>query len=423
MNVKYQWYWLDNNTWVPYAQNQSDMFESEHSKGSKSIKVDKDRFIDLSLKHSDIVSNFTSVTDPDLIGIQRRYDDHMKRRAVKRSKLQSDFFKSKLFIFYSTSEKKKTKEITDAIKLFGGTVTDQFSKKVDYCIVKPKDLKDSFVEFNQVIAKVENLGIIPVESTFIDTCVSSSKVVDHTTFVVKQKLPPVVTQPTPVSTVAAVPTATTSTTTSTTAIIGDSSFLVQGSEWTGVCSGDGDHFPFKMSIDSVVGDQVNGVVSWFTLNDSKTKFKGTIKSDHTFDFQEYEVIQGKDDVEVPNDYTSLVSGETITGKVGDSTFKIKLTKSPPVSIVKPDSTWKGTSTQLENFKLTVSKRSGDQIDGTLLWPDFDNALATFSGQITTDRISVSTYKEGQVFGPEITAPFDIIFNQDGTKASIIISSS
>lgn len=58
--------------------------ETEYKKGAKSVKVDKERYIDLSLTYDQIVKNFTNITDKTLVGMQRRYDDPTKRRAVKR---------------------------------------------------------------------------------------------------------------------------------------------------------------------------------------------------------------------------------------------------------------------------------------------------------------------------------------------------
>ncbi|KAN0018243.1 hypothetical protein ACTFIU_010857 [Dictyostelium citrinum] len=348
----------------------------------------------------------------------------MKRRAVKRTKANTttSFFDDLQFAFYSnTSQKTKTNEIKGVIKMCGGKTVDTMSKKTDYLILKPSDFKDDIKTFNDIISKAEGLKIVCVESTWIDSCIKSKKLVDHTAFLVSQKTAPVVATPTNTNT-----TATTTTTTSpksksksnatstTNNLIINSGFLIKGSEWAGVCSGDDDHYPLVMTVDEVVGDEISGVITWINLGYAKTKYKGkVVSSNGEFNFQEYEIISGEDDVEVPNDYKSTVYGDQIIGKVGDSTFKLKLTKSPPVTNIQPDSQWKGTSTSIENFKLDVVKRDGENITGTITWgPNYDEAVSTFTGKITSTCIEVSDYKEGKKLGPEeLSHPFKLIPSQ------------
>ena len=56
-----------------------------YQKGTKKIKVDKERFVDVSLSFKDICTNFNFklTKDDNVIGLQRRYDDESKRRAVQ----------------------------------------------------------------------------------------------------------------------------------------------------------------------------------------------------------------------------------------------------------------------------------------------------------------------------------------------------
>ncbi|KAN0044724.1 hypothetical protein ACTA71_006243 [Dictyostelium dimigraforme] len=426
----YIWYYLDGDAWKPYSSSLLDGFEKIYNSslklpGNIKIKVDNERYIEI-MPLKDILSNFTnSINDPDLVGIQRRYDDSMKRRAVKRTKANTttSFFEDLQFAFYSnTSQKTKTDEIKGVIKMCGGKPVDTMTKKTDYLILKPSDLKDDIKTFNDIISKAEGLNVICVESTWIDSCIKSKKLVDHSAFLVSKKTAPV----------AATPTTTTTTTTAsnttitlpkskskantgiTNNLVVNSGFLIKGSEWAGVCSGDDDHYPLVMTVDDVVDDEVSGVITWINLGYAKTKYKGkVVATNGEFKFQEYEVINGEDEVEVPNDYTSIVYGDQIIGKVGDSTFKLKLTKSPPVTNIQPDSQWKGTSTSIENFKLDVVKRDGENVTGTITWgSNYDEAVSTFTGKITSTCIEVSDYKEGKKLGPEeLTLPFKLIPSQ------------
>ncbi|KAK5577155.1 hypothetical protein RB653_002093 [Dictyostelium firmibasis] len=432
----YIWYYLDGDAWKPYDTSLLDGFEKIYNStlailGNKKIKVDNERYIEI-MPLADILSNFTnSISDPDLVGIQRRYDDSMKRRAVKRTKANTttSFFEDLQFAFYSnTSQKTKTNEIKGVIKMCGGKSVDTMTKKTDYLILKPSDLKDDIKSFNDIISKAESLKIICVESTWIDSCIKSKKLVDHTAFLVSQKTAPVVATPSTSTSTNSTTTTTTTTaattspksksktnsTATTNSLVANSGFLIKGSEWAGVCSSDGDHYPLVMTVDDVVGDKVSGVITWINLGYAKTKYKGNVvAANGEFDFQEYEIISGEDDVEVPNDYKSIVYGDQIIGKVGDSTFKLKLTKSPPVTNIQPDSQWKGTSTLIENFKLDVVKRDGENITGTITWgSNFDEAISTFTGKITSTCIEVSDYKEGKKLGPEeLSHPFKLIPSQ------------
>ncbi|EGC40594.1 hypothetical protein DICPUDRAFT_146505 [Dictyostelium purpureum] len=422
------WYWLDDNAWIPYDKKLIDNFEKSFNStnflpGNKKISVDQQRFIEI-MPLKDVISNFVNVAhDPDIVGMQRRYDDPMKRRVVKRSSLQTiTFFDNLEFSFYSTAQKTKTQEIKDIVKMCGGKFVDDFTKKTDYLIVKPNDLKDAVTTFNTIIAKAENLKVVPVESTWIDSCVKAKKLVDHTTYVVAQKPVPVVAAATATSTSSASAASTSPSNTkntkskSTTGATTSNTLkpyvenLIKGSEWTGVCSTDDDHYPFIMTVDNVDGnDEVSGTITWINLGSAKTKYKGKLnRATGEFNFEEYEVITGEDEVEVPNSYTSVVYGDEIIGKITDSTFKLKLTKSPPVTHMQPDSKWNGTSRQPENFKLEITKRENADIMGKITWSSYD-AFGTFKGTVTPTHIDVSEYKEtSKNPGPELTHPFKLV---------------
>jgi len=63
--------------------------------------------------------------------------------------------------------------------------------------------------------------------------------------------------------------------------------------------------------------KIEGTVKWPTLKNSKSKFKGTIlHKNKSIKFQEYEIITGKDEIEVPVDYVGEIDGKQVKGRVG-----------------------------------------------------------------------------------------------------------
>lgn len=86
----------------------------------------------------------------------------------------------------------------------------------------------------------------------------------------------------------------------------------------GVCSyAEGEMFPFILKIASVKGNKVEGTIDWPTMNDAKTKVNGTIDGCQ-FEFTEYEVIQGEDEVEIPVTYLGEISDTSIEGQVKET---------------------------------------------------------------------------------------------------------
>ncbi|EGG18206.1 hypothetical protein DFA_03693 [Cavenderia fasciculata] len=451
------WYWYNDQIWIPFDQKAIDGFEQEHAKGSKTIKVDGQRYLDLTLSYTDIVSNFNSITDKDLIGIQRRYDDPMKRRAVKRTLVADDFFKGIRFCSYQSylGTSKSSKEylaIVDEIREYKGKISTSITGKVkvDYVLYSKSDVTPTDeAEFNKYLSAVEGYNSEPVLEEFVAACVKAKKVVDTTPFLVKKKkLAPVkksssnlksAVAAAPV-TVAAVAPPTTTTTTSksktTTAApakdtsskskskkTADGAYFLGESEWMGVCKSDDDVYPMTIKVESVEADTknagtsiVNGTIHWPTMSDAITKFKGTLKG-HELKMEEYELVQGNDDeIELPNNYEASVYTDEIEGKVDDMTFSLKLTKSPPVSVLRLNSVYKGKATQYDNFKLRIESRDTTTtqiVHGEIEWPDYDNAIAIFKGKVHDNHIEVLKYDEGKVFGPEIAqCPFLIKVSYD-----------
>jgi len=107
-----KWYWKDDSDWKEYDKKMTKKIEKSYRAKEKECKVDDQRFIDIG----------------DMV--QRRYDDKMKRRAVKREVV--DCFKKEIF-FLMGKLSRKDDEIKDDIELSGGIVSSTLTKKGDPC--------------------------------------------------------------------------------------------------------------------------------------------------------------------------------------------------------------------------------------------------------------------------------------------------
>lgn len=108
-------------------------------------------------------------------------------------------------------------------------------------------------------------------------------------------------------------------------------------QFMGLCSYTvtNEHYPQLISIDKVDGVAFEGRVKWPTLNSAETKMRGKCEG-ATFSFEEYEVITGVDDVEVPASYTGEITGTSVIGKLlGSDDVTIKLDLIPGAKATPP----------------------------------------------------------------------------------------
>ena len=130
-------------------------------------------------------------------------------------------------------------------------------------------------------------------------------------------------------------------------VVADLSELRPGSSWAGDCTqvSDGSRFPQIMKVETRDGLSINekigfcvclfvyfflflcflfsgnkfaGTMLWPTLNQARTKFRGEIdvtSATKNITFEEYEVIKGENDVEVPVKYVAHCKGDLIEGHV------------------------------------------------------------------------------------------------------------
>lgn len=188
--------------------------------------------------------------------------------------------------------------------------------------------------------------------------------------------------------------------------------------WMGVCSydGTGDKYPFTWNLDAISGSQVSGTIDWPTLNNAKTKFKGTVSA-NSLAFQEYEVIQGEDDVAVPADYAGtldLTSTDTISGTVNAGSpdggkFTVTLVEKDDDDdngdametdtgdkliggALKQKHKYSGVVIQQHPFDLAIESRSGNKVEGTINWKNL-KCSTKFRGTIDpdTEELSIEEY--------------------------------
>jgi len=173
--------------------------------------------------------------------------------------------------------------------------------------------------------------------------------------------------------------------------------LQPGSEWMGVCTyqNEGEHFPFVLEVTKTDNDKIEGFVYWKTLNDSQTKFRGTVKNGE-LKLEEYEVVQGVDEVEIPAFYAGKLVDTTATGTVGDAankvTFKMDRVKAPQQAELVVPSKWKGECTSSTGFVLVVETRTDkDALTGTLKYPSL-NAVTRWKGKVAGSVLELEEYE-------------------------------
>jgi len=392
-----KWYWKDDSDWKEYDKKMTKKIEKSYRAKEKECKVDDQRFIDIG----------------DMV--QRRYDDKMKRRAVKREVV--DCFKKEIFYLMGKLTRKDD-EIKDDIELSGGIVSSTLTKKVTHVVTLKKHLGD----FPTEVDNAEKWNIPIVTEDFIVDSIEECKKLDEKDYIVKKKRKKdekddeeddtkgkkkAKTDDTAAASDSATTTTSTSTVVTATGDKGDDSMLVENTKWMGVATQKDDHFPFAINFTSRVDNKLQGIMSWPTLDNGQTKVRGEITGKQ-LTLDEYEIIKGNDCV-VPNKYTGTITpeGNKVAGKFKDSTgengtFKIEYVKVSLKDKIVVSSDYAGICYQPFPFKLQVSKIDGSAIEGFITWPSANNAKTKIRGTITNEDL---TFEEFEVVsGTDIEVP-------------------
>jgi len=441
-----KWWWKADDKWTEYKAELQPRLEMEYQRGTKRIKVDDERFIDTSLTLAQIKSNFLTIEDAkdsELVGIQRRFDDESKRRLVKRT--VTKYLKGVTCVILSEDE-----EFYDVarivIETYGGSVKTSITKRIKLVVCNANEIDHFSDSVNQ--AHKNNVPVV-TEQYLID-CMKLNKKLETDNYLVKSKesdkrkrddeqisnddtnLPPAKKAKTVESTttteenqsnnnrnsqVAASDPRTTETTTKVTTVTNRQAcdLLRSGSTWMGVCSYEEEqqYFPCLLTVISVNGNVVEGTIDWPTINNAKTKVKGTITGDEV-EFTEYEIIAGgEDSVEMPVTYNGKISGSTITGVVKETAsgisgrFNLKLL--PPedeaeseeegvaesnttvAKFFKPDTVYKGSCFTEFSFEMKILKRKGNQLEGVFYWPSL-KCQTKFKAVINGNDLNIDEYE-------------------------------
>jgi len=392
-----KWYWKDDSDWKEYEKKLAKKLEKSFRAKEKECKVDDSRFVD--------VENM----------LQRRYDDKMKRRAVKREVVEC--FKKEIFYLMGKFSRKED-EIKDDIELSGGIVSSTLTKKVTHIVTVKKNVGD----FPTEMENADKWSIPVVTEEFIADSIDECKKLDEKDYIVKKKRKKdekedeedegkgkkkAKTDDAPTSS----DTATTSTSTSSAPAINtdkvDDSMLVANTKWMGVATQKDDHFLFGIDIISRVDNKIQAIMSWPTLDNGQTKARGEITGKQ-FVLDEYEIIKGNDCV-VPNKYTGIIApeGNKVAGKFKDSTgengtFKIEYVKVSLKEKIHLNSEYAGICYQPFPFRLQISKVDGSAIEGFVTWPTANNAKTKIRGTITNEELTFEEYE--LVVGADVDVP-------------------
>jgi len=381
-----QWLWRDDKgSWVAYGKEVCVMVEAEFAKGSKKIKLDKERFLDLVVSPDEIKKSFTFVVGPEVIALQRRYDDESKRRPVKREAPQ--FFDKETILILGEMTKKEKMELTTDVETYGGLVAAKFTRKVTLVFCQESELDNYPDEAKQ--AKESKVPLVNLD--YFSSCVKQGKKVDTKNFLLevqekkkptnkrkkedsdeedkkedkkevkkevkkeekKDENPPKKAKSGEVK--KEEPKVEPKKERGENEIFTDAPALKRNTQWMGlsVMESDQSSFPIIMLVHERSKSTFNGIIQWPTLNSAQTKFRGSIAGD-TIEFEEYEVLKGEDDVEVPMKYLGKISENTIQGKVAHEeeenacSFKLEKISVPPskeFDVLKPQTKFEGVCYQ------------------------------------------------------------------------------
>jgi hypothetical protein len=134
-----QWSWWDDKKWVAYDAATNLAIELAFGKGEKRIGVDKERFVDVDFADNAAIQKCLANSDAALIGVQRRFDDESRRRAVRR--VVPDFFGAHLFLVLV--EKSRAAVQIDWIATHGGLTAAKWKKAITAVLCSDETLADA----------------------------------------------------------------------------------------------------------------------------------------------------------------------------------------------------------------------------------------------------------------------------------------
>eukprot|EP01103_Thecamoeba_quadrilineata_P012569 TRINITY_DN3278_c0_g1_i1.p1 TRINITY_DN3278_c0_g1~~TRINITY_DN3278_c0_g1_i1.p1 ORF type:complete len:506 (-),score=138.01 TRINITY_DN3278_c0_g1_i1:116-1633(-) len=434
-----RWCWFNDKTWQDYDKKVNEQLEADFQKKKKKIPCSKEHHVDLDFAtDADIKKNFNNMElEKNLVGIQRRNDEPMKRRAVKRE--VPNIFKKEVFYI-----PRGFNDYILAAKVYGAEVENSINKTVTIFLCPESDVKNQTKEIN----KAQNYSIPIVGDDFLVDCITAGRRMDPKTYPLKigksddkkrkgsgegsdskkakwdegEEAPKVASDDEgPPSEL----------------------FLQDGCKWTGKCiyKKEGTEYPFVMKIleskDKKDKKKISGHIKWPTLKKSVTKFKGSFKNGK-IEFEEYEIVKGKDEVEVPMKYKGKVTGKKISGEIDDkkltATFKLdffgrddedekkkdkkdktkdKKDKLPDLlELLKPQAKFNGVCFTVNTFAYSVFERENNSLQGTLAWEN-PKRKTKFKGSLNS---SAATFDlEETMIKKDDDEPEKRVYHADGVR--------
>lgn len=161
-----QWSWWDDKKWIAYEKSINLSIETAFTRdGSKRITVDKERFIDVNFADNAAIQKCLSNSDPDLIGVQRRFDDESRRRSVRR--VVPDLFDTQIFL--NLVDKSAASAQLSWIATHGGLVAAKWKKAITAVLCVDSTLVDA--ANRDALSKAVAAGVPLVHLNAIDDVV------------------------------------------------------------------------------------------------------------------------------------------------------------------------------------------------------------------------------------------------------------
>jgi hypothetical protein len=132
-----RWAWFDDKKWIEYDAAVNGALEAAFGNGEKKIAVDKERFVDVNFASNAEIQKCLKNADPSLVGVQRRFDDESRRRAVRR--VVPTLFDTHVFLLLLDAPAQATRA-ADATALYGGLVSKTWKKAVTAVLATPTSL-------------------------------------------------------------------------------------------------------------------------------------------------------------------------------------------------------------------------------------------------------------------------------------------
>eukprot|EP01102_Stenamoeba_stenopodia_P011757 TRINITY_DN362_c3_g6_i2.p1 TRINITY_DN362_c3_g6~~TRINITY_DN362_c3_g6_i2.p1 ORF type:complete len:356 (+),score=99.20 TRINITY_DN362_c3_g6_i2:2078-3145(+) len=352
MGKKVKWQWQgDDKEWVDYVQRVADKLEEARESKTK-VRVDSQRFVDLKAL------------------LQCRYDQSGRKRPVRRvEEGDSDdeeaekIFEGSIFFLLGDTFSCSREKLVSAIDEGGGLVAWGFHKRVTHVITDKKQIEGG--GFSHIQKESAKHGIPILSDQFVLSSKSKKTLLPTSSFLLvssqtkqsnkdsdnenktngvkrknskgnkddddddkmdtsdteeqKTKKPPLKKQKSNADD-------------DDTAALYDAldAQLQKGNEMKGKMVVR-EHV-FDMAVVNRKGDELNGTCEWPTLDNTITKWKGSVVNNHELEINEFEAMEG-DGVELPNKYKGRAikknGGVVIVGIVKDphgeeSPFEISL---------------------------------------------------------------------------------------------------